>query len=202
MIWLGFIRMEFNGVQFLCVAVELLTPGAVREQKVFSRRSETSFTKHTHQGRLEHTHAHTRAFPPPRHLWPRSSHYPMGIIILQWMAFSLSLVLLFTRSHCLLSSFSCRRGGRGDSGGGWWRETGGGPLVTCGPGESSHPGADQPALLSCSAWHMPSSSIRKTKQWHNIRNMYSIDISLRSCQEPLVTQRSLATKVKTSAQAQ
>lgn len=32
--------------------------------------------------------------------------------------------------------------------------------------------------------------------------IYSIDISLRSCQEPLVTQRSLASTVKTSAQAQ
>lgn len=68
---------------------------------------------------------------------------------------------MFTRSHYLLSSFSCLRGGHGDSAGRWWRGTGGRPLLTHGLDESSHPGADQPALLSCSA----SLSISQIQPW-------------------------------------
>lgn len=58
---MSFTKIKLNNVQVLFGVLtvdELLTPGAVSEHKVFSRRSEISFTKHTHQGRLKHTHSH------------------------------------------------------------------------------------------------------------------------------------------------
>ncbi len=138
---------------------ELLTPGAV-----FSRRSEISFTKHTHQGQLKHTHSLTHTCFPLLAISGHGAHITQWVSLFysEWLSLSPSpLILLFTRSHCLLSSFSRRGGGCRDSAGWWWHGTGGGSLVTRSPGESSHPGADQPARLSCSA----SLSVSQIQPW-------------------------------------